>query len=232
MKYLKDNIDEIKQRAVKSAKKVNRDPNEIIIVGVTKTVQSNVIKEANKLGINDIGENKAQELCEKYSTINVDNNNKIKWHFIGHLQTNKVRHIIDKVDLIHSVDSYKLALEINKRARAIDKVMDVLVQVNIAEEMSKFGISIDKCDNLIKQLSDLPNIKVCGLMTMAPYSDHPEESRQYFRKLKKLSIDIKDKNYDNINMDNLSMGMTGDFEVAIEEGANIVRIGTALFGVR
>ncbi len=231
MDFIKKNIDDIKEQIKKTSKKIGEDANKVTLVAITKTIPYKIMIETNKLGINDLGENKVQELCKKHPEVEKENS-KVKWHFVGHLQTNKVKNIIDKVDLIHSVDSYKLALEIDKRAKQINKIMDILVQVNLAKEESKFGISIEECDDLINLISKLQNIKVTGLMTIAPYSNNPEDSRKYFRKLKKLSIDIEAKNYDNVYMNNLSMGMSGDFVVAIEEGANIIRIGTALFGKR
>ncbi|MDK2798633.1 MAG: dependent protein [Clostridiales bacterium] len=227
---LKDNIHHVNARITQAAKRANRDPEEIMLIAVTKTVDADIINDAIDLGIKNIGENKVQEICHKYDLIN--NKQDIKWHLIGHLQTNKVKYIIDKVDLIHSVDTLKLAIEINKRAQKIDKIMEILVQVNVAKEESKFGVSIEQCNNLIEQISKLSNVKIKGLMTIAPYTKNPEDVRPYFRQLKDLSIDIKRKNYDNVDMEYLSMGMTGDFEVAIEEGANIVRIGTAIFGER
>ncbi|MDK2810625.1 MAG: dependent protein [Petroclostridium sp.] len=230
MTQLKDNISNIRTRIAQAAERAGRNAEEITLVAVTKTVDAGIINEAIKLGINHIGENKVQEIIQKYDLI--DRTQGVKWHLIGHLQTNKVKYIVDKVDLIHSIDSVKLAMEVNKRAEKINKIMEVLIQVNVAGEESKFGISVEQCDEFVKEISRLPNIRVKGLMTIAPYTQDPEEVRPYFRKLKDLSIDIKQKKYDNVDMEYLSMGMTGDFEVAIEEGANIVRVGTAIFGQR
>lgn len=225
---LTSNINDVRQRIEKAAVKSGRKPEDITLVAVTKTVDAEIINQALHLGIKDIGENKVQEIQNKYGLVKQE----VNWHLIGHLQTNKVKYIIDKVQLIHSVDSFKLAEEINHRAKAIGKMMDILIQVNVSEEESKYGIKTTECEELIKAISALTNIKVRGLMTIAPYVSNPEGVRIYFRQLKNLSIDIGQKNYDNITMDYLSMGMTGDFEVAIEEGANIVRIGTAIFGRR
>lgn len=230
MLQLQENIQNIKERIARAAAKAGKSESDIQLVAVTKTVNADVINEAIRLGIQNIGENKVQEIMNKYDAI--DRNSDVRWHLIGHLQTNKVKYIIDKVALIHSVDSYKLASEINKRAKKIGRIMDILIQVNVSEEESKFGIKVEECQPLIEEIAKLSNIKVKGLMTIAPYVENPENVRPIFRKLKKLSIDIMDKNIDNISMEYLSMGMTGDFEVAIEEGANIVRIGTAIFGKR
>lgn len=227
---LKDNIESIQNRIAHAAQKAGRAPEEILLVAVTKTVDADTINQAVELGIKHLGENRVQEIQSKYPL--VKSGSEIKWHLIGHLQTNKVKYIIDKVHMIHSVDSYKLAVEINNRAKKIDRIMDILVQVNISGEESKYGIRKDECYELMNNISKLSNLKVKGLMTIAPLVQDPEEARPYFRDLKKLSIDIMEKSYDNISMDYLSMGMTGDFEVAIEEGANIVRIGTAIFGHR
>ena len=230
MAQLQDHICDVRSRISQAARKAGRGPEDITLVAVTKTVEADVINEAIRLGIKNIGENRVQEIRRKYEAI--DHRQGGKWHLIGHLQTNKVKYIIDKVDLIHSVDSYRLAEEINKQAERSHKTMDILVQVNVSGEESKFGISAEQCHPLLTAIAPLPHIKVRGLMTMAPYADNPEQARPYFKRLKDLAIDIKTKKVDNINMDYLSMGMTGDFEVAIEEGANIVRIGTALFGKR
>lgn len=226
---LKRNIQEIQNRIARAAERSGRTFEDISLVAVTKTVEPDIINQAIQLGIHHIGENKVQEIMKKYDMINSSG---LKWHLIGHLQTNKVKYIIDKVDMIHSVDSYKLAVEIDKRAKKINKIMDILIQVNISGEESKYGIQPDECHAVIQDICKLPNVKVRGLMTIAPYTDDAETVRPYFRDLKKLFIDIAEKNYDNVSMDYLSMGMTGDFEVAIEEGANIVRIGTAIFGPR
>ena len=232
MSDLANNIQSIKKRIQDAAIRTGRTPKEVKLVAVTKTVEPDIIKEAIVHDILCVGENKVQEIERKYPSFDYDQYKHIAWHMIGNLQTNKVKYIIDKVSMIHSVDRYKLAAEINKQAQKINKVVDVLVQVNISGEQSKFGISPEKCEELVREISLLEHVKVRGLMTMAPFTKESEKARPVFQKLKHLSIDIIEKNIDNISMEYLSMGMTGDFEVAIEEGANIVRIGTGIFGKR
>lgn len=229
MNHIQKNLQNIKQKIHKTCLKVNRNPSEILLVGVTKNVSIEKINMAIDLNINNLGENKAQELIQKQKYII---NQNVNWHFIGTLQTNKVKNVIDKVNIIHSVDSFKLASEIDKRAKIINRTINILLQINIANEVSKHGIdpkyAIEFCENL----EDLSNIKLLGLMTVAPFVENPQKNREYFKQMKKIFIDIASKNKDNINMKYLSMGMSNDYEVAIEEGSNIVRIGTALFGER
>ena len=225
--YLKANLENVRERVKQAAIRSGRTEKDIKIVAVTKTVNTDVIQKALEYGVTDIGENKVQEILEKQDIIKAECN----WHLIGHLQRNKVKYIIDKVAMIHSLDSVELAAEINKRACAAGRVMDVLVQVNVSGEETKHGISPVEVSDFLKKVSVFKNIKVRGLMTMAPYADK-ESVRPVFRTLKKISVDIANENIDNINMEYLSMGMSNDFEVAIEEGANIVRIGTAIFGQR
>ncbi len=222
------NIERIRAMVEAAAAKSGRKPDDIRIIAVTKTVDADRIIQAVDCGIVDLGENRVQELCAKHELVD----RKCSWHLIGHLQTNKVKYIIDKVTMIHSLDRMDLALEIQKRAQQAGKVMEVLIEVNIAEEESKFGIALPEAKAFVRQVSELPNIKVRGLMTIAPLAEDPEEIRWVFAALRKLSIDIKAENTDNIDMDYLSMGMSNDFEAAIEEGANIVRIGSAIFGKR
>ena len=194
---------------------------------VSKTVDVPRIKEAVNLGLVDLGENKPQEINWKYYEIK-----NVKWHQIGHLQTNKVKYIIDKVCLIHSVDSLKLAEEISKRAKSKNITMDILVEINIAGEEAKSGVPLDEAEALAVEISKLDNVIVKGLMTVAPFVENPEDNREYFKQMRNLFVDIRNKNYNNIDMKYLSMGMTNDYEIAVEEGANIVRIGTGLFGAR
>ncbi len=222
------NIGLIRKQIAVSAEKAGRDPADIKIVAVTKTLPTDVIMEAIDNGITDIGENKIQELCAKYETIGKSCN----WHMIGHLQTNKAKYVPGRVDLVHSVDSLRIAAELDKAAAKSGIVQDVLIQVNISMEPSKFGIMDTDIIDLARKVSRLPNIKIRGLMTIAPYSSDPENARPVFAALRKIFIDIRNHNIDNISMDYLSMGMSGDFAVAVEEGANIVRIGTAIFGKR
>ena len=221
---IKDNILDIRNRIEAACNRVGRNPEDVLLVGVTKLHHPREINEAISSGITDIGENKVQEIIEKYDSVDP-----VKWHLIGHLQTNKVKYIIDKVDLIHSVDSLKLAKEIEKRASGIDREIDILIQVNPAEEESKFGISIEEVHDLIRDIKDqCPHIKIKGFMCIAPFFDEAEDARAIFAQMKSL--------YDEYAKENdfryLSMGMSHDFEVAIEEGANLIRVGTAIFGDR
>ncbi|WP_010252742.1 YggS family pyridoxal phosphate-dependent enzyme [Acetivibrio cellulolyticus] len=226
--YIKKNLDIIRGKVERAAIKSGRKLEDITIIGVSKTVEPEKIIRAIDEGITELGENRVQELTEKYDIINRSCN----WHLIGHLQTNKVKYVVDKVKMIHSVDRYDLALEIHNRAKKIGKVVDILVQVNISGEKSKFGVSPDGALELIKQIVTLENVRVRGFMTMAPFASNPEKVRNVFSGLRKLSIDIEKENINNIVIDYLSMGMSNDYEIAIEEGANLVRIGTALFGQR
>ena len=187
-----------------------------------------MLQEAYDQGIRVFGENKVQELCSKMEQLPSD----IRWHMIGHLQRNKVKYIVGKVELIHSVDTYRLAEEINIQAKKQNVIVPILVEVNIAHEESKFGISAEDAILLVEEISKLENIRIKGLMTIAPYVENPEDNRLYFRKIKQLSVDITNKNIDNISMNILSMGMTGDYMVATQEGATIVRVGTGIFGER
>ena len=187
-----------------------------------------MLQEIYDENIRDFGENKVQELCSKMEQLPSD----IRWHMIGHLQRNKVKYIVGKVELIHSVDTYRLAEEINIQAKKQNVIVPILVEVNIAHEESKFGISAEDAILLVEDISKLENIRIKGLMTIAPYVENPEDNRLYFRKIKQLSVDITNKNIDNVSMEILSMGMTGDYMVAIEEGATMVRVGTGIFGER
>jgi pyridoxal phosphate enzyme (YggS family) len=226
--YLRENLDGVCERIERACARSGRKSNEITLVAVTKTVEPERIIRVIDEGISNLGENKVQEICDKFESVN----RPCSWHLIGHLQTNKVKYIIDKVSLIHSVDRLELAQEIQKRAEKSGKVMDILVQVNIAQEEQKSGVYTDKLYDLITGISTLRNLRVKGLMTIAPFTEDPEAVRPVFRELNKISVDIKNENIDNINMGLLSMGMSNDFEVAIEEGANIIRVGTAIFGRR
>ena len=225
---IRENIGNITEKIRLAAERSGRNPQDITIIAVTKTIEPERIKTAIDTGLYDLGENRVQELCEKYDNID----RACRWHLIGHLQTNKVKYIIDKIHMIHSVDRLELAQEIQKRAERAGRVINVLVQVNVAKEETKFGIHEEQVIELVKNLSYLGNIKVKGLMTIAPFTETSEEVRHIFRGLRKLLIDIRGENIDNIDMDFLSMGMSNDFEVAVEEGSNMVRIGTAIFGHR
>ena len=223
-----ERYNEVKKHVEEACKRVGRDPREVTVIAVSKTKPLEMVEELRKEKVLDFGENKVQEIMEKYEPMGPG----VHWHLIGHLQTNKVKYIIDKVDMIHSVESLRLAEEINKRAAAKDLVMDILVEVNMADEESKFGVKPEEVEAFLHDLSQFPNIRVRGLMTVAPFVENPEENRVYFRKMRELLVDMNGKKIDNINMDMLSMGMTGDYEVAIEEGATIVRVGTGIFGER
>lgn len=222
------NLKEVEANIRIACKNSGRAREEITLIAVSKTKPVDLLNEAYNAGIRDFGENKVQEMCEKYEVMEKD----IRWHMIGHLQTNKVKYLIGKTALIHSVDSYKLACEIEKQAAKHDCIMDILIEVNIAEEESKFGLAKDDVVELVKQISELPHIRIKGLMTVAPYVVDSEENRTFFRKIKQLSVDINNQNIDNVSMDILSMGMSGDYMVAIEEGATMVRVGTNIFGER
>ena len=224
---VKDRYEIVLENIKKACERSGRNPEDITLISVTKTHGAELINEAIDAGAKDIGENKAQELCNKYDDVKP-----VRWHFIGHLQTNKVKTIIDKVAMIHSVDSEKLAAEIDKRAKASGIVMDILVEINIGMEDSKSGATEDEARDLIKKIRDeYQNLRVRGLMCVPPITDNPENSRRYFRKLKDIFESIKELSEDE-NFDTLSMGMSGDYEVAIEEGATVVRVGTAIFGAR
>jgi len=223
---IKNNLKIIKEKIKKATLKANRYPEEIKLVAVTKTATIEQIKEAISAGVKIIGENKVQEAKEKYHILSTD----IEWHLVGHLQTNKVKYAIEIFDCIHSVDSIKLAEEIDKRSLQFGKTTNVLVEVNVSGEETKYGIKPEKVEPFLKETSEFSRIRVRGLMTIAPMAEDKEDVRPYFRKLRELSEEIKSKNLKNVKMDYLSMGMTEDFEVAIEEGANMIRIGRGIFG--
>jgi len=225
---IKTNLENVEKNIVLACQKSGRKREEITLIAVSKTKPVSLLEEAYQAGMRDFGENKVQEMCEKYDQMEKD----IKWHMIGHLQTNKVKYLIGKTTLIHSVDSYKLACEIEKQAAKQDCIMDILVEVNIAEEETKFGLSEAEVIELVKEIAKLPHVRIRGLMTVAPYVVDSEENRPFFRKIKQLSVDIDNQNIDNVSMNILSMGMTGDYMVAIEEGATMVRVGTGIFGER
>lgn len=226
--YIKDNIDFVLKNVESAAIKSGRKREDIRVVAVSKYVDVERIEKALNNNIYYLGENRVQELVKKYDIIN----NKCKWDLIGHLQTNKVKYIIDKVNMIHSVDSIDLAKEIQKQCEKVNRSIEILIQVNVSGEESKFGISPQQLRGLLDEICQYKNLNVKGLMTIAPFTENPENARKVFEKLNKIFIDIKREYIDNINMEFLSMGMSNDYEVAIEEGASIVRIGTAIFGKR
>ncbi len=225
---IKSNLDEVKASISKSCSKSGRNSEDVLLLAVSKTKPVEALMEAYNAGVRDFGENYVQELCDKIDNMPKD----IRWHMIGHLQRNKVKYIVDKVEMIHSVDSLRLAEAISKEAVKKNCEVKILVEVNVALEDTKFGVTLDNATEIVTSMAVLPGIKVCGLMTSAPYVTNPEENREFFQKLKQLSVDISSKNIDNISMDVLSMGMTNDYTVAVEEGASIVRVGTAIFGER
>ena len=225
---LKENLREVEGRVEAACKRVGRDVSEVTLIAVSKTKPVEDLQEIYDAGKRDFGENKVQELCAKMEVMPQD----IKWHMIGHLQRNKVKYIVGNVALIHSVDSFRLAEEINIQAKKKGIVVPILVEVNIAEEESKFGVTREDAMELVRQIATLDAIEIKGLMTIAPYVVEAEENRPYFRKIKELSVDIAKQNIDNVSMDILSMGMTNDYEVAKEEGSTMVRVGTGIFGAR
>ncbi len=223
-----DNIAQIKEKIRAAAEKAGTNPDDILLVAVTKTRPVSDLNEAIDAGITDIGENKVQEIMDKY-----EDTKPVNWHLIGHLQTNKVKYIIDKVALIHSVDSLKLAAEIDKRAKQHDKMVEILIQVNSAEEESKFGITTEETETLITEiLEKYDNIKIRGLMCIVPFEDDPKEVKVFFDAVKKQYDEFSKIQHERLDFAYLSMGMSHDFEVAIEAGANLVRVGTAIFGNR
>lgn len=225
---IKENINKINQIKDVAAVKSGRKGEDVLLVAVTKTRPVEDLNEAIDAGITDIGENKVQEIMDKFEYVKP-----VRWHLIGHLQTNKVKYIIDKVSMIHSVDSIKLADEINKRAAQHNLTMDILIQVNAAQEESKFGITTDETENMINYiLKNCPNIRLKGLMCIAPFEDNPDDVRVFFSKVKEQYDNFSRIKHENLNFKYLSMGMSHDFEVAILEGSNLIRVGTAIFGER
>ena len=226
---IKDNIDDILKRVGNACKKAGRNPGDITVVAVSKTVDYQRAKEAVEAGINNLGENRVQELVKKYEDMK---DTDAKWHMIGHLQKNKVKYIIDKTVLIHSIESLELAEEINKRANKNNLIADILIELNIGEEESKFGITEERVYDFINSMDKFDNIRVLGLMTVAPFCENPEDVRWVFKKMKNIYDKVSTMKLQNVQMKYLSMGMTNDFEIAIEEGSNIIRVGTAIFGAR
>ncbi len=226
---IRENIEQVEKRIDKACREAGRSREEVTLIAVSKTKPVDMLREAYDCGCRDFGENKVQELTEKYEVLPKD----IRWHMIGHLQRNKVKYIVGRVFLIHSVDSLRLAEEISRESVKKQVTTQILIEVNAAGEQSKFGMTDKEAVfRLVEQAAALPGIAVRGLMTVAPYVENGEENRQYFQALKQLSVDIMRKNIDNVSMDVLSMGMTGDYEVAVSEGAGYVRVGTGIFGER
>lgn len=223
-----ENINEVRKNMEEACRVSGRNPEEVSLIAVSKTKPVSMLQEAYDAGCRDFGENKVQEIMDKIDRLPSD----IRWHMIGHLQTNKVKYIVGKVFLIHSVDSLHLAEAISKEAVRQNTTVNILIEVNVAKEDTKYGAMAEDTVSLVEKIALLPGICVKGLMTIAPYVENPQENRQYFVKLRQLAVDIKSKNIDNVHMDILSMGMTGDYMVAIEEGATYVRVGTGIFGER
>lgn len=228
MEDFNNNLETIENNIIKSCKKAGRAREDVTLIAVSKTKPIEDLKAVYDLGLRNFGENKVQELKWKIEDMPED----MKWHMIGHLQRNKVKYIIDKVELIHSVDSYRLAEEINIQAKKHGIIVPILIEVNIGNEESKFGIASEDVIELVYDISTLENIRIKGLMCVAPYVVDSEENRPLFHKIKDLSVDIESKNIDNVSMNILSMGMSNDYQVAIEEGATMIRVGSDLFGKR
>lgn len=228
MGMLKDNLNEVRARVTAACLRSGRDPREVTLIAVSKTKPVPMLEEVYAQGVRDFGENRPQEMRDKAAELPAD----IRWHMIGRLQTNKVKYVVPRAVLIHSVDSLHLAEAIDKEAAKAGVTANILIEVNIAGEASKGGIAPEETEGFARELAALPNLKVNGLMTIAPIVENGEENRAYFRQMRELLVDIRDKNIDNIFMRSLSMGMTGDFETAIEEGATLVRVGTGIFGGR
>ena len=225
---VRENMEDVKERIRVACGRAGRPQSDVTLIAVSKTKPLEFVREAYEAGARDFGENKVQDLLDRIDALPSD----IRWHMIGHLQRNKVKYIIGKVAMIHSVDSLRLAEEISRESVKHQVDTDILIEVNVAGEESKFGVSVEEAPRLAEEISRMPAVHVRGLMTIAPFVENAEENRQYFRKLKQLSVDIEKKNIDNVNMTALSMGMTGDYSVAIEEGATCVRVGTGIFGER
>ena len=228
MSLISENIQSVEERIRAACARAGRSRDEVTLICVTKTMPVEDLRQAYDAGQRSFGENWVQEINDKFPQLPSD----IQWHMIGHLQRNKVKYLMDKAVMIHSVDSAALAQAISKEAVKAGRVMDILLEVNAAEEESKFGLTCADVLPLIREIAPLPGIRICGLMTVAPFTDDPETNRVFFRKLRDLSVDIGRESIDNVSMHILSMGMTGDFEVAIEEGATHIRVGTAIFGKR
>lgn len=225
---IRENIESVEREITEACERAGRDRSEVTLIAVSKTKPVEMLKDAYDAGARDFGENKVQELLEKIPAMPRD----VRWHMIGHLQRNKVKSIVGKVFMIHSVDSLRLAEEISKEAVRQQVTVRILLEVNVAGEESKFGATVQEALALVENVAKLPGIRIEGLMTIAPYVEDPEENRPFFKKLKHLSVDINSKNIDNVSMNVLSMGMTGDYSTAVEEGSTYVRIGTGIFGHR
>ncbi len=228
MNTIRDHLNEVRENIQKACEKAGRSPQEVTLIAVSKTKPLFMLEEAYEAGARDFGENKVQEILEKHPKMPED----ARFHMIGHLQRNKVKQVLPHAVLIHSVDSYRLAEQISQDAGKLGITAKILLEVNVAKEESKFGMMPEEVEEMAGQIAALPHLKIEGLMTIAPFVDDPEENRPVFRKLYQLSVDIKKKNIDNVSMGVLSMGMTGDYQVAVEEGSTMIRVGTGIFGAR
>ncbi|MCH5272147.1 MAG: YggS family pyridoxal phosphate-dependent enzyme [Lachnospiraceae bacterium] len=225
---MKEAVSKVRENILSACKRAGRDPKDVTLVAVSKTMPVSAIREAMSYGLTEFGENRPQELRDKQAEIK----EALRWHMIGALQTNKLKYVVGKTVLIHSVDSLHLAEAIEAESEKRGVVSEILLEINIAQEASKHGIAPEELEGLVRKLAAFPHLKIRGLMTVAPYTEIPEENRPYFQKMKQLVVDINSKNIDNVYMDMLSMGMTGDYEIAVEEGATLVRVGTGIFGHR
>lgn len=225
---IKENLQEVRERMKRACERSGRNIEEVTLISVSKTKPVEMLMEAYEAGSREFGENRVQEILEKYPRMPED----VRWHMIGHLQKNKVRQVIGKAALIHSVDTVELAEQIEKEAAKQGLDVDILLEVNVAEEESKFGFHVEEAEEAVRKISLLPHVHIKGLMTIAPFVANSEDNREVFKKLSHLYVDIRGKNIDNVSMSVLSMGMTGDYEVAIEEGATMIRVGTGIFGAR
>lgn len=228
MNTIRDHLNEVRKNIQKACEKAGRSPQEVTLIAVSKTKPLFMLEEAYEAGARDFGENKVQEILEKHPKMPED----ARFHMIGHLQRNKVKQVLPHAVLIHSVDSYRLAEQISQEAGKLGITAKILLEVNVAKEESKFGMMPEDVEEMAGQIAALPHLQIEGLMTIAPFVDDPEKNRPVFRKLYQLSVDIKKKNIDNVNMGVLSMGMTGDYQVAVEEGSTMIRVGTGIFGAR
>lgn len=228
MNTIRDHLNEVRENIQKACEKAGRSPQEVTLIAVSKTKPLFMLEEAYEAGARAFGENKVQEILEKHPKMPED----ARFHMIGHLQRNKVKQVLPHAVLIHSVDSYRLAEQISQEAGKLGITAKILLEVNVAKEESKFGMMPEDVEEMAGQIAALPHLQIEGLMTIAPFVDDPEKNRPVFRKLYQLSVDIKKKNIDNVNMGVLSMGMTGDYQVAVEEGSTMIRVGTGIFGAR
>ena len=228
MNTIRDHLNEVRENIQKACEKAGRSPQEVTLIAVSKTKPLFMLEEAYEAGARDFGENKVQEILKKHPKMPED----ARFHMIGHLQRNKVKQVLPHAVLIHSVDSYRLAEQISQEAGKLGITAKILLEVNVAKEESKFGMMPEDVEEMAGQIAALPHLQIEGLMTIAPFVDDPEKNRPVFRKLYQLSVDIKKKNIDNVNMSVLSMGMTGDYQVAVEEGSTMIRVGTGIFGAR